>query len=340
MKRDGQDSIIRFGLVGYGHIGKRHVKLIQDLPNAELVAICDDEVSDDEIKVPFFKDLDAMLHSVAMDIVVIATPHYLHFEQSIEALNKGCHVLVEKPMALNTQDAKQMVELAASRQLKLWVVKQNRYNTPVFALEHLIKTGKMGAIHLIECQVLWNRVPEYYSQSDWRGSLSKEGGALFTHASHFIDLMVDWCGPIIDANGFCVKRQQEIETEDVGCANIKFQSGTLGSIQWTTLAHEKNFEGSIAVVGEKGTVKIGGPYLNQFDYWKVEGYPLPGINWGEDVEDEQGLYQSFGNNHGMVYQAIMAELKSGKKMAVDGLDGVKSIEAIELIYQRIQRISC
>ncbi len=340
MKIHGTDTMIRFGVVGYGHIGKRHVQLIQQLPQAKLMAVCDTQFNEDECGLPFFQNLDRMLEEVDMDIVVIATPHYLHFEQTMQILSKGCHVLVEKPMALNTTDARKMVEYAEEKQLKLWVVKQNRYNTPVFALEHLIKTGKMGAIHLVECQVLWNRVPAYYSKSNWRGSLSKEGGALFTHASHFIDLMVDWCGPIVDASGYCIKRQQNIETEDVGCANIQFQSGTLGSIQWTTLAHEKNFEGSIAVVGEKGTVKIGGPYLNQFDYWKVEGYPLPGINWGEDVEDEQGLYQSFGNNHGVVYQAIMAELRTDKKMAIDGRDGVKSIEAIEMIYQRIQRLSC
>jgi UDP-N-acetyl-2-amino-2-deoxyglucuronate dehydrogenase len=334
------DRAIRFGIVGMGHIGKRHASILERMEGASLVAVCDIDTNIDiAVNVPIFNKVEEMLAAVEIDVVVIASPHFLHFEQTVLSLSKGVHVLVEKPMALSTREAEAMVEKARESNLKLWVVKQNRYNTPVFALEHLIKSGKLGKIYLLECQVLWNRRKEYYSDSNWRGKIQSEGGALYTHASHFIDLMTEWCGDIKDVNGFCIKRQQEIESEDVGSATLYFEQGTIGSLQWTTLAHEKNFEGSISVVGEKGTVKIGGPYLNQFDYWNVEGYPLPGISWGEDVQDEFGLYQSFGNNHDKVYQAILHELRTGLRLGIDGADGVKSIKAIELIYAKINRIT-
>ncbi len=280
-----------------------------------------------------------MIATIKADVVVIATPHYLHFEQTMMCLEKGFHVMVEKPMALKTDEARKMNAFAEACQKKLWVVKQNRFNTPVFALDHLIKSGKLGKLHFIEAHVMWNRNEDYYTKSSWRGREKEEGGALYTHASHFIDLMVEWGGEIDKVNGFCTKRQQGIETEDLGSANLVFSSGALGSLQWTTLAYQKNFEGSISVIGEKGTVKIGGPYLNQFDHWSVQGYPLPGINWGEDVQDEFNLYQDFGGNHIKVYYAILHELKSGKKLSVDGMDGIKSIEAIEKIYANIQRIA-
>ena len=337
MKDPLDSQLLKFAIVGFGHIGKRHMELIGSVSEAMLVGVCDTD--EGKMKglgdIPCFTDINDLLASTTADIVVISTPHYLHFEQTMLCLQKGFHVLVEKPMALKTSEAKEMIRFAKEHNRKLWVVKQNRFNTPVFALDHLIKSGKLGDVYFIEAHVLWNRNHAYYDQSSWRGRQMEEGGALYTHASHFIDLMVEWGGEIMDAVGYCVKRQQDIETEDLGSASVKFESGAIGSIQWTTLAHQKNFEGSISVVGQKGTVKIGGPYLNQFDYWNVEGYPLPGINWGEDVNDEFGLYQDFGNNHVKVYKAIVHEMLSGRKLGVDGMDGLKSIAAIELIYSKI-----
>lgn len=341
MKLEGVSKVMRIAIVGMGHIGRRHFEMINGIEFFQLVAICD--VDEERIMqwrgVNQYNDISVMLSAEDVDIVVIATPHHLHFEQTMMCLQRRVHVIVEKPMALKTDEARKMIEYSRQCECKLWVVKQNRFNTPVFALDHLIKSGKLGKIYFIEAHVLWNRNDQYYTASSWRGKLKEEGGALYTHASHFIDLMVEWGGEVVAANGFCTRRQQMIETEDLGSANLVFSSGALGSVQWTTLAHQKNFEGSIAVVGEKGTVKIGGPYLNQFDHWSVEGYPLPGINWGEDVQDEFNLYQDFGGNHIKVYYAILHELKSGKKLSADGMDGIKSIAAIEKIYSDIQTIA-
>jgi UDP-N-acetyl-2-amino-2-deoxyglucuronate dehydrogenase len=340
MKKEGEQGPIRFAIVGMGHIGRRHFEMIGKIESLVIAGICDiDPLKLKEFDgVSAFQDLQQLLQHTTPDVVVIASPHHLHFEQTKICLQSGFHVLVEKPMSLRTNEARAMIEWSDIYQRKLWVVKQNRFNTPVFALDHLIKSGKLGKVYFIESHVMWNRNEQYYSQSDWRGKLKEEGGALYTHASHFIDLMVEWGGEIIDACGYCSRRQQQIESEDVGSANLVFSSGAIGSIQWTTLSHQKNFEGSILVIGEKGTIKIGGAYLNQFDYWSVEGYPLPGINWGEDVHDEFNLYQDFGSNHIKVYYAIVEELRSGKKLTVDGMDAIKSIAAIELIYSKIQRI--
>ncbi len=335
-------SVLKIGLVGLGNIGKRHLTLLNQIPEFRLEAICDiDARAFVGIQnIDTFLDYTEFLCSCVkkeVEIIVIATPHFEHAHQSIEAMKMGFHVLVEKPMALSSSDAKEMIQVSHALNRKLWVVKQNRFNAPVSKVNDLIKSGVLGKIFHLQCQVIWNRHAPYYLSSNWRGSADQEGGALFTHASHFVDLMTWWAGNVLSANGNVKRFIQPIETEDLGSCVLEFESGAMGSITWTTLSHASNQEGSITILAEKGTIKIGGLYLNQFDYWDVEGIPCPSMEeLSQDLPNDYGQYQGSSSNHHHVYHSISQELLEGQGWAVDGQEGLKSIVAIEKIYQAVR----
>lgn len=331
--------MIRTSIVGCGNIGKRHVAVFDANPETEIVALCDTDLqkaqalNNDygntyEVGVGFQDVLD----NAKIDLVSICTPHFLHKDMTIEALKSGKHVLVEKPMALNVADSREMIEVAREANKRLYVMKQNRFNVPIALVKETLDSRKLGKIYMVQCNVYWNRNAEYYSQSDWRGIREKEGGALFTQASHFIDLLVWWFGDVVQAKGMVDTKMQQIEVEDCGNAIMDFASGVQGSVTWTTCVYNKNYEGSITIIGEKGTVKIGGAYLNKIDYWDVQSYPLPNnINFA-DLPNNYGKYQGTSSNHHKVVNEIVKDLKGIKSDIVEGEQGIKSIEAIEMIY--------
>ena len=215
----------------------------------------------------------------------------------------------------------------------LWVVKQNRHNVPIRLAKDAIDRGMLGNIFMIKCDILWNRYQGYYDGSPWRGKIATEGGALFTQASHFIDLLIWWCGEVVESKAHIETQNHRIETEDSGVAYLKFASGTLGSLVWTTCVYSKNYEGSITIVGQHGTIKIGGKYLNKIEYWDVEGFPLADDIEFNDRPNSYGKYQGTSSNHPHVYKAIINYLATGRNATVDGFEGIKSIQAIEAIYQ-------
>jgi len=185
---------------------------------------------------------------------------------------------------------------------------------------------------MVKCDILWNRYPGYYADSPWRGQLIEEGGALFTQASHFIDLLVWWFGDVKEVLSYMETQNHKIETEDSGCAMLKFTSNTLGSLVWTTCVYNKNYEGSITIIGENGTIKIGGQYLNKIEYWDVSGYPLSDkINF-DDKPNQYGKYQGTSSNHDKVIKAFIEKLLKKDVVVVDGGEGMRSIAAIEKIY--------
>ena len=333
---------VKFAIVGIGSIGKRHIAVLDADPNAEIVAICDLDVQKCQEQFDLYggfsiySDFSSMLDEIQADIINVVTPHALHAPMSIEALGKGFNVLCEKPMALNVKDCQAMNEAAERSGNKLWVVKQNRYNVPIRLAKDAMDKGRLGKIFMIKCDVLWNRYQGYYDDSPWRGSLEREGGALFTQASHFIDLLIWWCGDVVNATGKAETQNHSIETEDSGLAILNFSSGTLGSLVWTTCVYNKNYEGSITIIGEKGTIKIGGKYLNLIEFWDVEGYPLQeGIEY-TDKPNSYGKYQGTSSNHDKVVKAIITDHTESRNDAVDGFEGIKSIEAIEQIYSAIR----
>jgi predicted dehydrogenase len=330
---------IKFAIVGCGSIGKRHIAVLDADPEAEIIAICDsDENKCKELSslyngLTYYTSYKDMLNSVKCDVVNVVTPHHMHADMSIEALNKGFNVLVEKPMALTEVDCKRMNETAIKSGKKLWVVKQNRFNVPIRLAKDLIDSNRLGKIFIVKCDVLWNRYQGYYDDSSWRGVKECEGGSLYTQASHFIDLLVWWFGDVVSAKTNIETQNHQIETEDTGLSVVKFSNDALGSIIWTTCVYNKNYEGSITIIGEKGTIKIGGQYLNKIEYWEVEGYPLPeGIDFS-DKPNAYGKYQGTSSNHDKVISSIISQLKGRAYETVDGFEGIRSIKAIELIYK-------
>ena len=330
---------IKFAIVGCGSIGKRHIAVLDADEEAEIVAICDiDENKCIELSslyngLKYYTSYTEMLASINCDVVNVVTPHQMHADMSIEALNKGFNVLVEKPMALTSDDCDRMNDAAIASGKKLWVVKQNRFNVPIRLAKELIDNNRLGKIFIVKCEVLWNRYQGYYDDSPWRGVKESEGGSLYTQASHFIDLLVWWFGDIISAQTNIETQNHQIETEDTGLSVVKFSNHALGSIIWTTCVYNKNYEGSITIIGEKGTIKIGGQYLNKIEYWDVEGFPLPeGIEFS-DKPNKYGKYQGTSSNHDKVINAIISQLKGRTHESVDGFEGIRSIKAIELMYK-------
>lgn len=335
---------IKFAIVGCGSIGKRHIAVLDAEPMAEIIAICDSdknkclELSQLYGNIPWFTSYDEMLEKTQADIINIVTPHALHTPMAIKALKKKINVLVEKPMALSLEDCNEMNQAATDNGVKLWVVKQNRHNVPIKLAKNAIDKGMLGKIFMIKCDVLWNRYQGYYDESPWRGKKKEEGGALYTQASHFIDLLVWWCGDVVEVKAHMETQNHKIETEDSGSAVLKFSSGTIGSLNWTTCVYNKNYEGSITIIGEHGTIKIGGQYLNKIEYWDVRGYPLQeGIEF-TDKPNAYGKYQGTSSNHDKVVKTIIDTLKNNKVdvSAVEGFEGMRCIDAIEKIYKSIE----
>lgn len=331
---------IKFAVVGCGSIGKRHIAVIDASPNAELVAICD--IDENKVKelsnlygVPYFINYLELLKNSSAEIICICTPHGLHAEMAINAAKHQKHILVEKPMALSVEDCQAMIKAAQENNVKIFVVKQNRYNTPIALTKKAIDEGKLGKIFMVQCNVMWNRHQEYYHSSDWRGSKKLEGGALYTQVSHFIDLMIWWLGDLVEAKTIIDTLNHDIEIEDCGVSVLRFKTGTIGSLFWTTCVYNKNFEGSITLIGEKGTIKIGGQYLNKIEFWDVQSYPLPEDIEFTDKPNNYGKYQGTSSNHDKVVEELIAQLLKERKNSVEGNEGMKTIEAIENIYKNI-----
>jgi UDP-N-acetyl-2-amino-2-deoxyglucuronate dehydrogenase len=328
---------VRFGVVGCGAIGTRHLAVLGAEPRAVVGAICD---VDPERRAraatlssaPGVADFMELLRS-DVDAIAICTPHGLHADMAVAAAEAGKHVLVEKPMALSSTDALRVIEAARRCGVTLSVVKQNRYNVPVTLAKRALDEGWLGRVFMVHTSVLWNRQDAYYSTSPWRGSLSLEGGALYTQASHFLDLLTWWFGDVISAKADVATLNHAVQIEDCGVASLVFGSGVMGSLVWTTCVHRENYEGSITIIAERGTIKIGGKYLNTIDYWDVADHPLPNnLSFVDRPNIYGGGYQGSSSNHDKVVRDFVAAILDGRTEFVGGADGLKSIEAIERIY--------
>ncbi len=329
---------IKFAVVGCGSIGKRHLAVVSEDPRADLAAFCDsDRTICEEFarlypSVPYFTDYSEMLGKVQCDVVNICTPHGLHAPMAIEAARAKRNILVEKPMALKSKDCDAMIEAAEKNGVQLMVVKQNRFNVPIALTRMALESGKMGRVFMVQANVLWNRHDGYYNDSPWRGRKSLEGGALHTLVSHFIDLMIWWFGDVLDAKSKVATKNHNIEIEDCGTALLQFESGVMGTLTWTTCVYNKNYEGSITIIGEYGTIKIGGQYLNKIEFWDVRSLPLPEDTIYADKPNAYGKYQGTSSNHDKVIDSVVAELLHERHNVVEGDEGIRTIKAIDMIY--------
>lgn len=325
----------RFALLGCGNIGSRHAEQVKAV--GVLSAVCDivpeRAVSfADRYGAKPYSSLDDLLKKEKIDIVTVATPNGLHPAHSIRALEAGCHVLCEKPMAITSTDGLQMLQAAKAAGKRLFVVKQNRYNAPVAAVKNLMDAGKLGKISGFVLNCFWNRPAAYYNES-WRGTLAMDGGTLFTQFSHFIDLLWWFLGEMDAAVGWRGNFMHKgwIEFEDTGVAGLVMKSGAIGTLNYTINAHLKNMEGSFTLFGDRGTVKIGGQYLNRIEHFSVENEPLPQLEMSGPA-NSYGFYEGSMSNHEMVYQRLVKALDSSAHTLVEASEGLKSVEMIERIY--------
>jgi len=332
---------LKFGIIGCGRIAQRHAEHIQH--TGSLVAVCDIEEGKaaalaGKYKAKAYKNVDDMLKAHKdIDVVAVCSPNGLHAEHSIKALKAGFHVLCEKPMALSVQDCGDMINTAEKSNRRLFIVKQNRFNPPVAAVKQLIEEGRLGKIYSVQLNCFWNRNEQYY-QNSWKGTKALDGGTLFTQFSHFIDLLYWLAGDVKEVHAFAgnYHHQGTIEFEDTGCISLKFYSGAIGTINYTVNSFEKNMEGSLTIFGEKETIKIGGQYLNEMEYQKIEGYEIKDLPPG-NPPNNYGQYLGSMSNHDKVYRNVAEVLTNGGIIATNGFEGLKTVEIIDKIYSAANR---
>ena len=333
---------MKFSIVGCGRVAQRHALHIHTL--GDLVAVCDviEEKARDlagKYGAAAYPSIGELLQNTpAADVVAVCTPNGLHATHTITALEAGFHVICEKPMALTVSDCEAMIRAAAKAERKLFIVKQNRFNPPVMAVKKLIDEGRLGTIYSVELNCFWNRDRSYYEGS-WRGTKALDGGTLFTQFSHFIDLIHWMVGDIREVQGYIANRAHgdSIEFEDTGVITTRFHNGAIGTINYTVNSHRRNMEGSLTLFGEKGTVKIGGQYLDRLEYQDIRDYVIGALDPGNPPNDYGG-YQGSMSNHDKVYQNVIDTLLGKGTIATDGFEGLKTVEIINMIYSNAKQV--
>jgi UDP-N-acetyl-2-amino-2-deoxyglucuronate dehydrogenase len=332
-------SKIRFSIIGYGNIGRRHADQILNNEHTTLVSVCDINPSVRASLpegVQYYENLSEMLGSNNTDVLCVCTPNYLHEPHTVAGLNAGLHTIVEKPMALSVAECTNMIAAATANNKTIFAVKQNRYNPPVQEVKQLIAANKLGKIFMVQVNCFWNRGDAYYNGSDWRGSRSKDGGCLFTQFSHFIDILYYLNGTITEAEGTInnYAHTHNTEVEDTGSFVMKAANGAIINFNFTTCSYNRNMEGSITLFAEKGTVKIGGQYLNTIEYQQLEGAALPPINITAKSND-YGLYQGSMSNHDKVIQNVVDVLLHNHPIMTTAEEGREVVRMIEMMYSSV-----
>ncbi len=329
-------EIIKFVVIGFGHIGKRHADIILSHENAELTAIIDSNrhLIENEYKVPFFTSLhDFIAANIPNDIVVIATPNYLHCEHAIHALSNKWHVIIEKPMGLSSKDCQLVIDTALLHNKNVFCVMQNRYSPPSTWLKEIISQNLLGAIYHVQINCYWNRDEQYYANSNWKGKKLFDGGTLFTQFSHFVDTLYWLFGDItnISSRNYNFNHQHSIEFEDSGFVQFDILSGGTGSINYSTSVWNKNLESSITIIGQNGSVKIGGQYMDEVIICNIKDYTIPNLAKTNPAND-YGTYKGSAANHEYVVQNVIDVLQNRASIKTSSLEGLKVVEIIERIY--------
>lgn len=334
--------MIKFALVGCGRIAKRHSELLgnQQIANAGLAAVCDvvetkARAIGEQFGVPWFTDMHEMAREVDIDAFVVLTESGNHARNVIDLAPYGRHIVVEKPMALSLADADRMIAACDEAGVKLFVVKQNRFNVPVVKLREALEAGRFGKLVMGTVRVRWCRPQSYYDQDPWRGTWALDGGVLTNQASHHVDLLEWMMGDVESVYAKTTTALADIEAEDTAVVILKFASGALGVIEATTAVRPRDLEGSISVLGEKGSVEIGGFAVNQMKVWNF-------IEPVEDDENVMGKYSVnppnvYGFGHQAYYEHVVGCILHGREHLVDGLVGRRSLELINAIYESVER---
>ncbi len=326
---------IRFAVVGCGRIAANHFAALRaHAANAELVAVCDTDSQALEKAVTSsgargFSSLAGLLESATPDVAVLCTPSGLHSQQAIKAAQRGVHVVTEKPMATRWTDGLEMVRACDEAGVRLFVVKQNRRNATLQLLKRALEQRRFGRIFMVTINVFWSRPQQYYDSARWRGTWEFDGGALMNQASHYIDL-VDWLiGPVESVQAYIATLARNIQVEDTATVGVRWRSGALGSINVTMLAYPKNFEGSITVLGEHGTVRVGGVAVNEIQHWQFAD-SRPG-----DEDIAAASYETtsvYGFGHPLYYENVIQSLRGQAEPETDGREGLRSLEILIASY--------
>jgi UDP-N-acetyl-2-amino-2-deoxyglucuronate dehydrogenase len=325
----------RLALVGCGRISRNHFDAIARIDGLELSAVCDSaadraRAAGEERGVEAFTNYAEMIQSVDADVITVCTPSGLHAAQGIAAAKAGKHVITEKPMAITLEQADGLVQACDSAGVRLFVVKQNRLNPSVQLLKRAVDKGRFGRIYLANTTVRWNRPQEYYDSASWRGTWEFDGGAFMNQASHYVDLIQWLVGPVESVVAKTATQARRIEAEDSGVAVLKFRNGALGVIEVNVLTYPRNWEGSISIIGEKGTAKIGGTAVNKIEHWSFAEY-----------DDDDKLVDAaqtnppsvYGFGHEAYYRNVLSVLRGDAEPETDGRAGRKSLELILGIYE-------
>lgn len=322
---------IRFAVVGCGRISKNHFdSLANHSERTELVAVCDNNpvTLQEAVKragVQGYSNLTQLLEESDADIVVLSTPSGLHASQAIQVAKSGRHVMTEKPMATRWEDGKLMVQACDQAGVHLFVVKQNRRNATLQLLKSAVEKERFGRIYMVNLNVFWSRPQSYYDSAKWRGTWEFDGGAFMNQASHYVDLL-DWLiGPVESVQAYTATLARNIEVEDTGVISVKWRSGALGSMNVTMLTYPKNLEGSITIIGEKGTVRVGGVAVNEIQHWE----------FAEPDEDDEKVKQAsyettsvYGFGHPLYYDNVIKVLRGETEPETDGREGLRSLELL------------
>lgn len=325
------------GIVGLGSIFPRHCEAIKKISELELRAVCDSrkEVAQKigrKENVKYYSDYHDIINDENVDIISVCTPNGLHFPIGMETAKKGKHCIMEKPLALDYSDAHKLVTLFKKQRKWLFPVLQVRYNPAIMVLKKYVDKNSLGKIFSASVVIRWSRPKEYFSTSPWKGSKKMDGGALLTQGIHYIDVMQYILGPAKSVFGKVKKVIHTIETEDTVNALIDFKSGAGGTIEFTICAYPRNLECSLTVLGEKGTIKIGGPAMNVCEFWEVKGVPRPRIASGlRPNEYDGGMYVGSCPNHKYVYENAVHVLLRNKSLMIDPNDALESIKIIDAI---------
>ncbi|MBI4978316.1 MAG: Gfo/Idh/MocA family oxidoreductase [Spirochaetes bacterium] len=331
---------VRVALVGCGRISKNHFDAIANNDvNATLVAVCDIDFKKADTfarmyKVSAYNDYDAMLQRDDIDAIAICTPSGMHAEMGCKAARSGKHVICEKPLALNTKDASLLIEQCAEKKVQLHVVHQNRFNTTIQYLKRALDNGRFGNLYAIQSNVLWSRPQSYYDQDGgWRSTWKMDGGAFMNQAIHYVDSLLYLGGPVKRVAAIAKTIARKIDVPDSGVVSIEFMNGTLGSMHVSMLAYPKNIEGSVTVLGELGTVKIGGVAIN-----KIESWQFSSTNDDDKLVLEQSYETAsvYGFGHTGYYATVLNSIQKGLPPVIDGMTGYRAVEMVCAIHQSSQ----
>lgn len=333
-------SKVKFVVIGYGHIGKRHAEMVRRNDKSELVAVCD-IIKPSEVDVPYYSSKEELYNSEEFknaEVVNICTPNGIHSEIALECIERDKHVVVEKPMGLSKKNCEDVIYSALRHHKQVFCVMQNRYSPPSEWLKSVLDQKLLGEIYMVQVNCYWNRDERYYKPGNWHGDKELDGGTLYTQFSHFIDIMYWLFGDIhnIKAKIRDFNHQELTDFEDSGIVTFDFDQGGMGVLNFSTAVYNQNLESSLTIIGEKGSIKVGGQYMNEVEYCNIKDYEMPTLAPSNPAND-YGAYKGSAANHNYVIENVVDTINGSSQITTNALEGLKVVDIIERIYQAAEK---